>query len=70
MNSAFSHGLELPFELEAGEKLDTTIFFKPGKTGDFKSSALLLTSALTLQVRSIWPSSIAPALAYSPWTNF
>ena len=67
MNSAFSHGLELPFELEAGEKLDTTIFFKPGETGEYKSSALLLTSSFKpYKFELSGDAIIAPALAYSP----
>jgi subtilisin family serine protease len=67
MNSSFSHTLKLPFDLEAGEKLDSTIFFKPGKTGDFKSSALLLTSSFEpYKFEVSGQAVIAPALAYSP----
>ena len=67
MNSAFSHGLELPFELEAGERIDTTIFFKPGETGEYKSSALLLTSSFKpYKFELSGEAVIAPTLAYSP----
>ncbi len=67
MNSAFSHGLELPFELEAGERIDTTIFFKPGETGEYKSSALLLTSSFkSYKFELSGEAVIAPTLAYSP----
>ena len=67
MNSAFSHSLELPFALEAGERIDTTIFFKPGETGEYKSSALLLTSSFKPHKFELSGQAvIAPALAYSP----
>ena len=67
MNSAFSHHLKLPFDLDAGEKINTTLYFEPNNEGQFDSSALVITSDNEPYKFSLSGNAvIAPALVYSP----
>ena len=43
LDSAFSHHLELPLKLEAGEQVKTTLYFEPKTAGDLSTSALVLS---------------------------
>jgi subtilisin family serine protease len=67
MNSAFSHHLKLPFDLDAGEKINTTLYFEPNNEGQFDSSALVITSDNEPYKFSLSGKAVmAPALIYSP----
>jgi hypothetical protein len=68
MNSAFSHHLKLPFDLDAGEKINTTLYFEPNNEGQFDSSALVITSDNEPYKFSLSGKAVmAPALIYSPY---
>ena len=68
-NSAFSHYLDLPILLAAGEKYSAQIHFTPLEEGAWESSAMVFTDENGFSVRSFDLSasaSSAPQLVHNP----
>ena len=72
-NSAFSHYLDLPILLAAGEKHSSQIHFTPLEEGAWESSAMVFTDENGFSVRSFDLSasaSSAPQLVHNPGNIF
>ena len=68
-DAAFSHRLNFPMTLKAGEKVSAKIYFTPKKAGEVKSSALLLTSegnGKSISLSLSGSAIVAPAIALNP----
>jgi subtilisin family serine protease len=68
-DSAFSHRLNFPMTLKAGEKVSAKIYFTPKKAGEVKSSALLLTSegnGKSISLSLSGSAIVAPTIALNP----